>query len=86
MNINGKDTKLKRVKTTDDPEGEPRVGSRFFEEYEGASGLKVKIDYVTTWVCPPLDEACEVIKYNVSITVTKGKTSKTIQAAGACGC
>jgi hypothetical protein len=85
MNINGKDTKLKFVKTTQNTRRRARVGDRFYEEYS-APGVKVRIDYVTKWVCPPRDESCEVTNYDVSITVTKGKSSKTIKAKGSCGC
>ena len=85
MNINGKDTKLKLVKTTDNSRRRARVGDRFYEEYS-APGVKVRIDYTTKWVCPPRDESCEVTNYDVTITVTKGKTSKTVKAKGSCGC
>jgi hypothetical protein len=85
MNINGKDTKLKLVKTTQNTRRRAKVGDRFYEEYS-APGVKVRIDYTTKWVCPPRDESCEVTNYDVHITVTKGKTSKTIKAKGSCGC
>lgn len=85
MNINGKDTKLKLVKTTENTRRRAKVGERFYEEYS-AAGVKVRIDYTTKWVCPPRDESCEVTNYDVTITVTKGKTSKTIKAKGSCGC
>ncbi len=85
MNINGKDTKLKFVKITQNTRRRAKVGDRFYEEYS-ALGVKVRIDYTTTWVCPPRDESCEVTNYDVNITVTKGKISKTVKAKGSCGC
>lgn len=86
MNINGKDTKFKLVKTTENTRRRARVGDRFYEEYSDTAGVKVRIDYTTKWVCPPGDESCEVTNYDVTITVTKGKTSKTVKAKGSCGC
>lgn len=85
MNINGKDTKLRLVKTTQNQSAKSGVGSRFYEEYT-ASGLKVRIDYVTTRTCPKEDDDCEHINYAVTFTVTKGRVSKTQKAVGACGC
>lgn len=85
MNINGKDIKLKLVKTTENTRRRARVGDRFYEEYS-SPGVKVRIDYTTKWVCPPRDESCEVTNYDVAITVTKGKSSKTLKAKGSCGC
>lgn len=85
MNINGKDTRLKFVKTSENTRRRAKVGDRFYEEYS-APGIKVRIDYVTKWLCPPRDESCEVTKYDVTITVTKGKTSQVVKATGSCGC
>lgn len=85
MNINGKDTKLRLVKTTEKPNRRAKVGDRFYEEYR-ATGIKVRLDYLTKRVCPPRDESCEVINYDVTITVTKGKDSKIIKTGGSCGC
>ncbi len=85
MNINGKDTKLTRVKSTEDEDVEYKVGRRFYEEYS-AKGIKVRVDYLTTWICSPDDEGCEVTKYDITITVTKGDDSKIVKATGVCGC
>jgi hypothetical protein len=87
MNIDGKDTRLKLVKSTENTNirRRARVGNRFYEEYR-AAGIKVRIDYVTRWVCPPRDEGCEATDYNVTITINKGKSTQTLKATGACGC
>ncbi len=85
MNINGKDTKLTRVKSTENDDDDYKVGRRYYEEYS-AKGLTVRVEYLTTWVCPPDDEACEVAKYDITITVTKGEESKIVKATGVCGC
>ncbi|QYO67316.1 hypothetical protein [Leptolyngbya sp. 7M] len=85
MNINGRDTRLKLIKSTEKTSGRVRVGDRYFEEYSGP-GFSVRIDYTVTRVCPPRDEGCEWTKYNVTITVRKGAASQSIKAAGECGC
>jgi len=85
MNINGKDTKLKLVKSTLNEDRRYGVGSRFYEQYS-ALGMKVRIDYLVTWACPPKDEECEHTKYDATIAVTKGKTSETLKAVAICGC
>jgi hypothetical protein len=85
MNINGKDVKLTRVKSTENEDDEYKIGRRYYEEYS-AKGIKVRIDYLTTWICPPEDEGCEVTKFDITITVTKGEASKALKAMGLCGC
>lgn len=85
MNIDGKDTKLTRIKSTENEDEDHAIGRRYYEEYS-AKGLKVRIDYLTTWVCPPDHESCEVTEYEITITVTKGKDSKVVKATGSCGC
>ncbi len=85
MNINGKDVKLKLVKTTVIDDRNYGVGGRFYEEYT-AQGMKIRIDYVVTWTCPPEDEECDHAKYDTTVTVTKGKMSETIKTIGICAC
>jgi hypothetical protein len=81
MNIDGKDVRLKRVKSTEKVYKKPKVGDRFYEVYQ-AKGLKVRIDYVDT-TSRLRDEGRD---YNLTITVTKGKQKKVITAKGGCGC
>lgn len=85
MNINGRDTKLKLVKTTVNDSGEFGLGSRYYDEYT-APGIKIRLDHKVTWVCPPNDEECEHAKYETTITVTKGKASQTLKAVMTCEC
>jgi hypothetical protein len=85
MNINGRDTKLKLVKTTVNDSGEFGLGSRYYDEYT-AAGFKIRLDHKVTWVCPPSDEECEHAKYDTTITVTNGKASQTLKAIMTCEC
>ncbi len=85
MNLNGRDIRLKLIRSTQNARGRIRVGDRFYEEYSG-SGFSVRIDYTVTRVCPPRDEGCEWTKYNVTITASKGSSSQSIKGAGECGC
>lgn len=85
MNIDGRGTKLILANSTQNPDRPERVGDRFVEEYT-APGIKVRLVYVTTRTCPPLDESCEVISYNATITVTKGRSNKMLKVKGECGC
>lgn len=85
MNIDGKDTKLRRVKTTE-PKGELKLGDRFQEIYL-APQTKVKIDYVVDFVCPPQSQGdCEATGYKANITVTRDRRQQTVKTVGGCGC
>lgn len=85
MNINGRDTKLKLVKTTVNDAGDLGLGSRYYEEY-AAPGIKIRLDHQVIWVCPPEDEGCEHAKYNTTITVRKGMASQKVRAVMTCEC
>lgn len=80
MNIEGKDTKLRRVKTTE-PQGALKQGHRLQKTYI-APRTKVQIDYVVDSVCTQ-DQECEVTGYDASITVTRNQRK---QIVGSCGC
>jgi hypothetical protein len=83
MNINGRDVKLRLIRSTH-PRNE-RVGSRTSETYQALS-IKVSAVLVTTRMCGPLEEDCEVTNYEATFTVTKGKHKKTLRLIGGCGC
>ncbi len=84
MNIDGKDVRLKLVSESPQPKKE-KVGNRRKEVYSAGKD-RVEIEYVTTKVCPPKDESCEVTWYSATITVIRGKESQQIKALGTCGC
>lgn len=85
MNIEGKDTKLRRVKTTE-PQGALKPGTRFQEVYL-APHTKVQIDYVVSFVCPPQSQGdCEATGYDASITVTRNQRQQIVKTVGSCGC
>ncbi|MEP6708348.1 MAG: hypothetical protein ABJC05_12555 [Pyrinomonadaceae bacterium] len=83
LNIDGRDVELKLLSSRN-PRTE-RVGSRSTRIYAGA-GLKVVATYITTWLCPPKDEACEVTRYDGVFKVTKAGTTRTLRLKGDCGC
>jgi hypothetical protein len=83
MNIGGQDIELKLLRSTDPKV--IRVGSRSTRIYR-ASGIKVTVSFVTTWICPPRDEACEVTRYNGTFTLTKGGLKRVVILKGDCGC
>lgn len=84
MNIEGKDTKLRRVKTTEPP-GKLKPGTRFQEVYL-APRTKVQIDYVVDSACKPEAQDCEVTGYNANITVTRNRSKQIVKTVGSCGC
>ena len=84
MNIDGKDTELKLVKSTESKRRE-RVGMRFSETY-AAGNLTVRIDLVVTRVCRPDDENCESTDYKATFTVKRSGEKRIIGAVGSCGC
>jgi len=84
MNIDGKDVKLRLIKSVD-PKGQIKVGKRSTGQY--ASGdIVVNVEKVVTGVCPPKDEDCEVTDYEATISITKGNRAQTAKAKGGCGC
>lgn len=84
MNIDGRDIKLRKVRSID-PRGKERKGSRSSRKYT-AGDVDVLIERVTTGVCAPNDESCESTEYSATITVTKGSRRQIIKVTGGCGC
>ena len=84
MNIDGKDTEFKLVKSTESKRRE-RVGTRFSWTY-AAGNLTVRIDLVVTRVCRPDDENCESTDYHATFTVKRAGEKRIISAVGWCGC
>ena len=88
VNINGRDTKLKLVKTIQRPRNEKRVdrkGDKTVEEYEGG-GVRATISRTVTRPCPANDESCEYVSMVGSIQVSMGSRKQQIKIVGGCGC
>ena len=85
MNIDGENVRLKLVSSSEPSGGVPKKGERFSRNYV-SRGAKVRMDFVTTSVCAPNDEACESTGYDVTVTVWKGGLKQTVKAVGGCGC
>lgn len=84
MNINGRDSDLKLLRSQPRRDPEPAIGGRSSFWY-GAGPVKVRVDYVVTGLCPPDSESCEVVYYRAVITVTRGSARRVIVARGLCG-
>jgi len=85
MNIDGKDVRLKLVNSSEPADGIAKKGERFSRNYVSGD-VRVRVDFVTTSVCAPGDEACESTGYAVTVTVVKGGRKQTVKAVGGCGC
>src|SRR5882672_3935760 len=88
VNINGRDTKLKLVKTIQRPRNEKRVdrkGDKTVEEYEGG-GVRATISRTVTRPCPANDESCEYVGMVGIIRVSIGSRKQQIKIVGGCGC
>lgn len=84
MNIDGRDVRLKLVRSTK-PRGRERIGSRLTRTYT-ADGIQVSVVYVTTRLCKPNDENCESTDYDATFTVTSSGRKETLRLKGGCGC
>jgi len=87
VGINGKVVRTTLESKDDKPkrtQGES-VGDRF-HQVQRLDDLRVTLDYETTWVCPENDEGCEVTRYRGTLTVIRGKQSRSFKVVGECGC
>ena len=82
MNIDGVDTEFALVRQ----QGLlASVGDIMIRSFRAAN-VTVEAQYKVTWVCPPESESCEVTKYSVTFTVTRGTRTQVVEAAGYVGC
>ena len=82
FNINGKDTEFNPLKKGKRPEKE-KVGDKFTDEYVGANGTKIILDYKTKKL--PCAE-CEGTDYDVTATIIGKFNGKVVSLEGSCGC
>jgi len=83
VNLAGKDVELKQVSSN-----EPKVakkGQTFSKSYSGANS-KVQLDFLTTQVCGPHDEECEVTNYEATLNAQQAGESQSVKLVGECGC
>ncbi len=83
MNIGGRDTALKLVRSTGG-NSELKKGDRLTYRYHGEA-VDVVVRYVVTGVCAPDDESCEVTNYDATVTVQTRSGKRTVRAHGICG-
>ena len=60
------------------------VGERSTFVYAGG-GIEVRVDYTVTGVCAQRSESCDITYYDAILTITHGKTSKSLAAKAVCG-
>ena len=85
MNIDGKDTELKRISTN----GHLRkLGGVATMVYRSKKGAVVYATYRATWLCPKDDtsESCEVTRFNATYAISTRTRRQTINATGDVGC
>ncbi len=82
MKIDGSVITLRRTKKAIYPQ-KLRKGSKFFEQYSGG-GYVVRIDYTATRV--GVTDHGQWGNYSVTITVLKGKVSKSVSAVSSDAC
>ncbi|MGE3465752.1 MAG: hypothetical protein AB7J13_02370 [Pyrinomonadaceae bacterium] len=80
ININGKDISLKSVKS-DLPDANFKVGRGGYEIFEG-KGVRVRLDYVFTWLCPSDQENCSVFYYRGVLDVTYKGAKRKVNVTG----
>lgn len=84
MRIDGADTVLTAVGPRPS-RALNKVGDKLARTYK-AGDISVTATYTATWVCPDGDEGCEVTKYDVTFTVSRGARMQTVRASGDVGC
>jgi hypothetical protein len=87
VGINGNVVRTMLQDSTEEPkeaEGES-IGDRF-HQVQFSGDVLITLDYETIWVCPDNDEGCEVTKYKGTLTVVRGKQSRSFRVVGECGC
>ena len=85
INLDGKDLTLHLMDQSDEKNGELKVGDRSWEIYK-AGDTTLRVDYTVSKLCDPNDEACEVIYYKATITLTRKGQKETLKTIGYCGC
>lgn len=84
MNIDGQDTKLQFVSSTERIGQGWKKGDRFIEKYI-ARGIEVQIEYIATGPINAGGES-EVTEFDAIITVNKAGGTQMVKARGGCGC
>ena len=81
MNIDGSDVLLN---LTGKHGSAGKVGDVIALEFE-ADKIRVQARFKVSWLCPKSDDDCSVTSYDVTIKVTKGSRSESIDAVGSSG-
>lgn len=65
--------------------GKKSVGDRYYDKWQ-LGDIVVEFRYQTTFLCPPDDEACEVTRFEGTMTVTTAAGRKAFAIEGDVGC
>lgn len=84
MRIYGKTVLIEPVAVRQIPYN-ARVGDQFSQTYRYGS-VELRFDNRIIFVCPKIDEECQVIAYDSELTVKEGDTRKVYQVQGDSGC
>ena len=85
VNVNGTDVPLVLVRPRDvDQRPKSAIGEHSTLWYAGG-GVEVRVDYLATGGCPQRSQSCAVANYDATLTITRGKTSKSVAAKAVCG-
>lgn len=85
MNIDGRDVKLKLTTPSHLRKRIKRVGDRSSDVWV-ADGVRVRVDWIGSKVCKPIELDCEVTWYAATITLTRKGHSAIAKTKGTCGC
>jgi hypothetical protein len=84
MNIDGKDRILKLISETPSPRKQKK-GDRTTSIYRSGK-INVRLDRVTSSVCPQGSQECEATGYDGKIKLNIGDRQQVISVTGDCGC
>ncbi len=85
VRINGQKRELKWISSTEKNKN-PKKGDTFSNVY-AEGNVRLKLNYMTTFVCEKGHKSCEVTKYLVNGTIEDGKNkSRMKDLKGDCGC
>ncbi len=83
ININGRDIELKLVKSHL-PDKNFKVGRGGYQIWKGKN-IKVRLDYIYTWLCPPMDDNCEVYHFKGFLAIDFNGKKRHIKINGSGG-
>ena len=85
VRVEGQKRELKFFSSTE-KKSDPKKGDTFTRVYADGK-LKLKLNYRTTFACPPDSETCEVTRYAIDGEILEGTRKNSFKTLkGECGC